>query len=403
MSLQRIFHLLILLITSVCTSGQEPSFKFIPPQYELEHLKLNNKDDIGSFGDITEDKQGYLWLSSNKGLHVFDGNHTITYQNGNSQFMLATDSVSGGLYAFANTGNANFWIQEENSRMLLFDPVKRKLVESFTNQAVNNELIFYTATSDDGSLFLSTINRQKATMTIWRKTAADKPVPIYQSALNLQTFYTYKIAGQYHWICEDKRLTRITLDGKQKEKYDIAVSQNYFINSDNKNNFYFIDTKQEAIHTWNEQLKKIEVFLTLPAYLKGKGAYFYIKEKTVYFGDNLSLFIIDKQNKTIQDLSASFIEIAKKEAPGSLGVLFLKFFRSSDSSMLLFTKADIYRLKKKTPAAQQFLQEVDAVNNTSPILSFRAIAEDDQKNIYASYYTGIAKKAAGEKTTYHYL
>ena len=356
---------------------------------------MNNKEDLGEFNDITEDKQGYLWLNSSKGLHVFDGNHTITYNNGNSQYMLAADSVSEVLYSFANTGHANFWIQEENSRMLLFDPVKRKLVESFTNQEVNNELIFYTATGDEGSLFLSTVNRQKATMTIWRRTATDKLVSIYQSALNLQTFYTYRIAGQYHWIFEDKKLTRVSLDGKQKEQYNIPASANFFVNTDDKNNFYFIDTKLEAIYTWNEQLKKIEVFLRLPAYLKGKGAYFYIKGTTVYFGDNLSLFIIDRQNNTIQDLSSHFIELAKKEAPGSLGVLFLKFFQPSDSSMLLFTKADIYRLKKKTPAAQQFLQEVDAVNNISPILSFRAIAEDDQKNIYASYYTGIAKKTAG--------
>ncbi|MEP7376234.1 MAG: histidine kinase [Chitinophagaceae bacterium] len=384
------------------TSGQQPSYKLIPPQYELEHLKLNNKDDIGIFNDITEDKQGYLWLNSNKGLHVFDGNHTITYKNGNGQYMLMADSVYGVLYAFANTGNANFWIQEENSRMMLFDPVKRKLVESFTNQATADELIFYTATSDEGILFISTVNRQKATMTIWRKTDADKPdsyrvVPIYQSAINLQSFYSYKIAGQYHWIFEEKRLTRVTLDGKQKERCDIAVSPNYSINSDDKNNFYFTDTKHEAIYTWNEQLKKTEVFLTLPAYLKGKGAYFYIKGNTVYLGDNLSLFIIDRQNNTIQDLSSHFIELAKKEAPNSLGVLFLKFFHRNDSSLLLCTQADIYRLKKKTPSPQQFLQKVDAVNNISPILSFRAIAEDDQKNIYASYYTGIAKKADGEK------
>jgi len=97
--LHRIFHLFILLITSAYTFGQEASFKFIPPQYELEHLKLNNKEDLGLFNDITEDKQGYLWMNSTKGLHVFDGNHITTYQNGNSQFMLAADSAAAPLYS----------------------------------------------------------------------------------------------------------------------------------------------------------------------------------------------------------------------------------------------------------------------------------------------------------------
>ncbi|MBI5856712.1 MAG: hypothetical protein HZB42_03595 [Sphingobacteriales bacterium] len=398
MPVARYFIVLLSMLLHYTGKAQQTSFTLAPPQYELEHLKLNNKEDIGLFNDITEDKQGYLWLNSTKGLQVFDGNHTITYKNGNSQYMLAPDSTAWPFYAFTKTANENFWIQEENTRMLLFNPVKRKLVESFTNQAVNNELIFYTATSDDGHFFISTINRQKGTMTIWRKTNGDKPVQVYQSVMNLQKYYDYKVAGQYHWIIEEKKLTRISLDGKKKEQYDMSVSaSNYFFPSADKNNFYFIDTKQDAIYTWDEQLKKIKIFLTLPAYLRGKGAYFYIKGDTVYFGDNLSLFIIDKQNKTIQDLSASFIELAKKEAPNSLGVLFLKFFCRIDSSILLCTKADIYRLKKITPAARHFLQKVDAVNNISPILSFRALAEDNQKNIYASYYTGIAKKAAGEK------
>src|SRR4051794_38684473 len=129
---QRIFSLL-LLTAPVLMFGQHTSFKFIPAQYQLEHLKLNNKEDIGDFNDITEDKEGYLWLSSNKGLHVFDGNNTITYKNGNSQYMLAGDLVPRALFAFAKTGNANFWIQEENSGMLLFDPVKRRSPETLTS------------------------------------------------------------------------------------------------------------------------------------------------------------------------------------------------------------------------------------------------------------------------------
>jgi len=388
--------LLVLLLISVYTSGQQSSYRFIPPQYELEHLKLNNKEELGLFNDIKEDKQGYLWLTSTKGLHVVDGNHTVTYKNGNSQYKLAADSVSSTLFAFANSSDAGFWIQEENSRMLLFDPVKRKAVASFTKQELNNELMFYIAGSKDGMLFISTVDRQKSMMTIWRKIGAGKLVPIYKSAINLQSFYIYKIAGNSHWVIEANKVTRVGLNGKQQEQYDIHVSPYNFI-SDDKNNFYFIDKKQETIYIWNEEYKKMEVFLTLPANLKGKGAYFFIKENTIYYGDNLSLFIIDKQNKTIQDLSAGFIELAKKEAPNSFGMLFLKFFQRKDSSILLCTKADIYRLKKKTPIAQQFLQEIDAVNNITPILSFRAIAEDDKKNIYASYYTGIAKKKSGEQ------
>ena len=393
----RNFQLLFLLAISVYTSGQPPSYKVIDPQFELEHIKLNNKENIGLFYDITEDKQGYLWLAGSQGLHVFDGSQTITYKNGTSQHLLDTDSSQGVFFSFGKSVNKNFWIQEENARLLLFDPVKRKLVEKFTNQLANNELIFYMAKSDEGCLFISSINRQKDSMTIWRLAGAVKPEPVYRVAMDLRKNYRYTIAGSYHWVIEENRLTRISLDGKQKEQYNIPVSAGYIIHTGDQNNFYFVDNKQEAIYTWNEQHKKIEVFLLLPANLKGKGVHFYVKGNTVYYGGNLSMFIIDRQKNTIQDLSGDFIELAKKEAPNSFGVLFMGFFLRSDSTMLACTQTDIYRLKKKTPLAEQFLQKVDPVNNISPILSFRAITEDDHKNIYASYYTGIAKKTAGEK------
>jgi signal transduction histidine kinase len=75
----------------------------------------------------------------------------------------------------------------------------------------------------------------------------------------------------------------------------------------------------------------------------------------------------------------------------------MNFFLQSDSSLLVCTQTDIYRLKKKTPPVETFLQKVDAANNTSPLLSFRGVAEDKQNNIYASYYTGIVKKRPGDK------
>ena len=395
--MHRNFQLLFLLAISVYASGQQIPYKIIPPQYELEHLSLNNKEDPGLFYDITEDKQGYLWLASNKGLHVFDGSHTITYKNGNSQYMLATDSSAGGLFGFVRTKNDRLWILEENERILLFDPFKRKIISSFTNKAINSELIFYVAISNDGGLFVSSADRKKNSMTLWRITDTGKPEPVYHCSMDQRKNYHYFIAGQYHWIFEETTFTRVSLDGKKKEQYEMPGKARIFVSSADKSNFYFITDKQDAIYTWDETQRKISPFLALPEYLKGKIQSFYVHGNTVYCGSNLNLFIIDRQNKTIQDLSANFFELAKKVAPNSLGILFVNFFLRNDSSLLACTQADIYRLKKKVPPIEQFLQKINDENNISPILSFRALAEDDQDNIYASYYTGIAKKAAGEK------
>lgn len=375
----------------VYTYGQQSSYTLVPPEYELEHLKLNNKEDIGQLFDITEDKQGYLWLTSNKGLHVFDGSNTVTYKNGVRQFILDKDSSANTFFSLTENEDERFWIQEGNSRLLDFDPVKRKLVESLSNHEIKNELIYYAA-SKGKNLFFSSINHQENSLTIWRKAPACKPVSIYKCFTGSSTNIPYTLAGNYHWIIQEKKLSRISLDGKEKIEFDIPVSRKYRIWSDDNSNFYFVDDKQEAIYTWNDQDKKMEIVLTLPDYLKGKGFNFFITKNVIYFGSNLSLFVINRRNHTVQDLSASFVTLAKKEAPGSLGVLFMSFFKQRDGSLLVCTVTDIYRIKKKVPPTEKFLQKIDGINNQPPLLSFRGITEDHRGNIYASYYTGIAKK-----------
>lgn len=396
MSWSKLIWLFISFTIPAFIAGQNVTYKFISPQYELEHIKLNNTEDPGRLYDITEDKQGFIWLTSNKGLQAFDGNHTFSYRNGSKLYKLTADSSVHSLYAFIKLPDGSLWIQEENSRMLHFDPVKRKLTESFTGDPINNELIYHIAGSNDGALFVFTINRAKRTIAIWKKSPTNKLLPVYQGYMNPNSYYSYRIAGNYHWIIEERGITQISLDGKEKKQYDIPTSPNYNIDSDDQGRFYFAGADQETIYTWNEEFKSMMVYLKVPAYLKGKGFNFFIKGNKIFFGGNLSLFIINREDKTIQDLSQQFIELAKKEAPNSLGVLFMNFFLRPDSSLLVCTQTDIYRLKKKAPTAAQYLQSVGPVKNITSILSFRALAEDEQKNIYASFYTGIAKQNKGE-------
>ena len=376
------------------SAGQQSPYKIITPQYELEHLKLNNKEDIGFFNDVAEDKEGYLWFSGTKGLHVFDGNRTVNYWNGNKQYMLAPDSVNIPFYSISKTADGSFWIQEEDERYILFDPGKRKSTAIFTKKNNIADKFAYSAISDDGSFFIATLNNQKSKVNIWEKTNVDSLVEIYSSSINLETSsYQYRMAGKNHWLIQQNQLTRISLDGKEVEQYNLqgAFLSAYIFFSD-KHDLYYINNSQDAICRWNSETNKIEKFITLPPLVRGKLSGLYIKNNTVYIGSNLQLFIIDIANNTIQDLSPGFVALAKKEAPNSFATGFLNFFSRADGSFLVCTQADIYRLKKKVPAAEQFRQNVTAPGNISKIFSFRGLAEDDKKNIYASYYTGISKK-----------
>lgn len=399
MPLNRYFLcILLLILASAAAVAQQVMYKSIPPQFELEHLKLNNKSDLGFFNDITEDKEGYIWLSSTKGLHVFDGIRTITYAKRNKQFLLCPDSVDRPLYYFSKNETGALWIQDENEQLILFDPIGRKCLKALSKMTGEHDLLFYSASSPQGTIYVATVNRQKNTKALWEKRADDSFVKIYEAGVTLQIFFHYIISGNYHWLIEGNQLTRISLDGKNIANYKLPTTPTngvYFYTTGGT--IYFIDNRFDAVYFFNTSTSKVEEFIKIPQSLKGKISGFFIKDSSIYLGSNVNLFILDKVNKTIQDLSSEFKEITKKEAPNSFATQFMNFFLCKDSSLLLTTQADIYRIKKKTPGESQFKQAISVDRSYSGLLSFRQIAEDDKKNIYASYYTGIAKKTTASK------
>ena len=141
---------------------------------------------------------------------------------------------------------------------------------------------------------------QKSKVNIWEKTNADSLVEIYSSVINPETSnYLYRMAGKNHWLIQQHQLTRISLDGKEVEQYNLQgafLSAYIFFND--KNDLYYINNSEDAIYRWNSETNKIEKFITLPPLVRGKLSGLYIKNNTVYIGSNLQLFIIDIANNT---------------------------------------------------------------------------------------------------------
>ena len=189
------------------------------------------------------------------------------------------------------------------------------------------------------------------------------------------------------------------MDGKLVKKYtlpDTAVSSQC-IYSDSVH-IFFLDSKQEHIYTWNKASNAIELYMQLPAVTKDKLSHFVIKDNMVYLASNLFLFIVDKTKGTVQNLSQQFYELAKQHSPNSLGIGFCKLLFTTRGDFFLVNQKDFYKVKKKLPSQEQFRQTVLPDSYNFATTSFRALAEDDKKNIYASYYTGIAKKTSGSNT-----
>ena len=388
--------ILLLLLRCLPAVGQTTSFRLAPPTYELEHLKLNNKEDIGLFNEITEDKSGFLWLTGRKGLLVFDGNQALLYRNGNAQFPLEPDSGTTNLYRLGKNADGNLWMLQETKRFIFFDPLKRKYLNSISSKN-KDDLFLFGQSGRNGTFFISGFNRTTGRASIWKKNADGSLSDIYSTSTNLQKGYFYELTVNYHWlICSDK-IVRISIDGKNTLEYKLPpgtlVSPKIY---NDGNRVFLISDSEDAIYYLDEQTNKTEKLINLPALVKNKVGGFVIRENKIYLSSNLNFFIIDRSDNSMQDLSPGFIDLAKKESPNSFGTGFLKLFFCSDSSLLVCSQANIYRLKKKVPEEEKFRQKINVRNNPLPLLSIRGLAEDEHNNIFVSYYTGIAKKAVHE-------
>jgi hypothetical protein len=95
--------------------------------------------------------------------------------------------------------DGNFWIQEENISLLLFEPGTRKCTTVFTHKAGKEELMMYEGIADN-DVYTTTFNHLKSILSIWKKVNADSLVKIYEEPMSLQNQYSYKLAGKNHWV-----------------------------------------------------------------------------------------------------------------------------------------------------------------------------------------------------------
>jgi two-component sensor histidine kinase len=398
-ALLRIIYLFTLSFFSACLFGQHAGYKIIPPQYELEHIKLNFKEDPGIFTDITEDSEGYLWLPGAQGLHVFDGRHVTTYRNDNKAFRLFNDSGSNWFPYFTMRQNGNLWIADKNNRYFEFIPAKRKIIDSFLYIPGPDETQFRISSHPGYGLFFTQVNTRKNLITLYNKTGKPGYKKLFETTCDLNSGIYYQLVGNNHWIINGGNAIRISPDGKKVSRYSFPYVPTPNLQMfANDSSIYIADNLRHIIYTWNESTDQLEIFLKLPVFEKGMIQAFYVDNNKVYLGSNLYLFIIDIASGTIQDLSPQFTELARKEVPNNLSEALTKFYRHKDGSILLLTLSNIFRVKKKLPQPVQFRQQADAENKSLRPVSYRALAEDNNKNIYASYYTGILKKSARGKT-----
>lgn len=375
--------------------AQQPAPKAIAPQYEPEYIKLNNKEDLGLFFDINEDNRGNLWLSGDKGLHVFDGNHIVSYSSGKKQYSLLPDSSLQTLHYIEKGANNLFFIQEGQKRILQFDTRRRKVTGILTGKPDPADELYLSRLNSNNDFYSIALNDKNNTFSISLKKQNQPLQLLYKAGFNRRNGFAYRMADNCHWLIYRGIVKRLSLNCKVEKTYTIPGGIAFAATANcNTDAFYIINGTQDGVYKWNHQKDTFELFAALPAALiKDKFGGFYVWGNNVYLGSNRFCYIVNRQDNTYQDLSQDFLALIKKETAVNMSASFFRFFMKQDSTLLLCTQSCIFRFKKKVPPVSFFTESFYGV--PEPI-SCRALTEDEHKNIYSSYYTGISKKTPGK-------
>ncbi len=380
-------------------TGQNASFKIINPEYELKMVRLNSTEDLGQFNDIMEDDEGYVWFSSATGLHVFDGNRTVTYTGDKGQFGFNTDSVSRPFIFFNNAGKHRMWVQQSGNRLLQINTQQRTVEQVVNLFPGEDQQLLSSHKNQTGSLFILSHHRKEKTIALSMKGDGKSIQTLFTAPIENLSGMFAKMMGKEIWLFKNGFFLRLNQEGKEIKKYNTRFQiSNHVSVWTNDTSFYFIDQLTYTLFKWDRSTDELLPLLKIPPTVKDGLSGLWVEGDKVYIADNLYLYILNIKTRTQQDLSNDFLGIIKNEAHGGLGVNFLKFTKRKDGTLWVSNLRTVLQIKKKLPKLTQFKQPIKDNALVSSTTSFRALAEDKDKNIYASYYGGIAIKRPGNNS-----
>lgn len=144
--------------TSVLTS-EAPTLRF-------EHLKVGSGLAQGSANTIMQDSQGFIWVSTQGGLHRYDGHEFKVYTN----TPFDTTSLSNSwVWSVSEASNGDLWVATNGGGLNKMDIATGTFISYARipndSTSISNNSVQFTLEAENGDLWISTnwgLNRMKA-------------------------------------------------------------------------------------------------------------------------------------------------------------------------------------------------------------------------------------------------
>lgn len=361
--------------------------------YHLERLPLNVKEDHGRFYSFKKDDDGYLWISSSSGMYVFDGANYLRYKNGNEKFSFYKDSLLSNFTDIEKDSKGHLYTSLWDSKQILqFNPRTRIGERIFKPESASETQLPSFKIDSEDRLFNAIAYNNKNTIALLElfrdathQTVAEISLDVHEN----EFFKYFEIVDNSFFILTSHWLYRLSYKGKvlNRIKNPNGNLGFHYITSNN-NNLYLLTNDGSKIYTYNFNSHSLKEYVTLPNV--GESKIFPLKvynSKIVYY-NGFSLFLLYVKEKKHYNFEDSFSKLQD-----NIYEDVIDFEMEKNGDILVLTDKSVYKITERTPKNLTAFSEQLALDD---IPSLRALTEDKEGNLYASFYNGLLRKQHGD-------
>jgi signal transduction histidine kinase/ligand-binding sensor domain-containing protein len=147
------------LMAQIEEAPQSSALSSEAPTLRFEHLGVEQGMLQNSANYIMQDKNGYLWISTQGGLHRYDGYEFKAY----TAVPFDTSSLSQSwVWSTSEASNGDIWVNTNDGGLNRLNPTTGKTVkylhDPHDSSSISSNLTFYTLESSTGDLWVSTFD-----------------------------------------------------------------------------------------------------------------------------------------------------------------------------------------------------------------------------------------------------
>ncbi len=385
-NLQYVVSFFFIILASF-TVAQDEDPERIDLEYEVSLVTPSKLSSFTTIQNVIQDSLGFLWIGTNEGLHSLDGNDLVTYNLDPEIGKIGIGQKGDGYFRTAMGRDNILWATENTSNYVVgIDILKRKEVrrikiEDFVGGSLQ--------TLENGDTYLIYSDIEYTTWLLC--VSCDKP--------EKKRLMKDKYAGNYrhfrneHWLHLDSTFNRYAANGELMNTYPL---NNLYMNWEYGDSLTFYDPDLTNPSIFRPDKGGIVKQFKVPGRFRTGGFHHFVRDKDLWLTNlHHSFFIWNSEENTVQDYSSIISSMLKEEAPSGLSGDFRFELELSDGSILYSRFNTLLRFTKKTLETGSFKENLVSEEE---ITSMRGLAEDQNGNIYASYYTAVAVKKSGQDT-----